>query len=131
VASILIWRGLAASFLGSETLSTPFLNEAAIFSVSKAVGHGEAAREVAVAALDAVIALAATVLLFELALAGDGERLVLDADIDVLEIDIRQIGFHHQLVFGFIDVHGGRPGPVGLGLVEHAGESVLEEADIG
>jgi len=38
LASILIWRGLAASFLGSETLSTPFLNDAAIFSVSKLLG---------------------------------------------------------------------------------------------
>jgi hypothetical protein len=69
------------------------------------------------------------VLLFELAFAGDGEGLVLDADIDVLHIDIRQIGLQDQLVFGFVDVDGGRPGPVGLGLGEHAGEGVLEEAD--
>ena len=36
--STLTWRGLAASFLGRVTVSTPFLNSAAIFSVSKVLG---------------------------------------------------------------------------------------------
>ena len=38
-----------------------------------------------------------------------------------------QVGLEDQFVLGLIDVDGGRPGPVGLGLAEQAGEGVFEE----
>ena len=57
-------------------------------------------------------------LLFEFALAGDGQGLVLDTHVDILQIDIRQVGFQNQLVFGLVDIDGGRPGPVGPRLIE-------------
>src|ERR1035438_9958139 len=63
------------------------------------IGHREAAHETAVAALDAVIALLG-MFLVELALARDGERLVLHFDVNVLQIDVRQIGLQHQFVLG-------------------------------
>src|SRR6516164_292370 len=77
------------------------------------VGYGETAHEVAVATLDAMVALDG-VLLFELALAGDREGLVFDADVDVFEFDIRQVGFEDEFVLGLVDIDGGRPRPVGL-----------------
>jgi len=94
----------------------------------ESVGHGEAADEAAIAALDAVIALAG-LLLLELALAGDGEGLVLDADVDVFGIDIRDVGFEDELVLGLVDVDGGRPGAGSPGLIDHTGESVFEKAN--
>src|ERR1039457_6447949 len=94
------------------------------------IGHGKAAHETAVAALDAVIALLG-MFLVELALARDGERLVLHFDVNVLQIDVRQIGLQHQFVLGFVDVHGRRPRTVGPRLVHHAGEGVFEETETG
>jgi hypothetical protein len=64
----------------------------------------------------------------ELALAGDGEGLVFDADIDVLEVDIRDVGFEDEFILGLKDVDGRGPGPVGVGFVEEAGEGVFETA---
>src|ERR1017187_6667479 len=90
------------------------------------IGHREAAYETAVAALDAVIAFFG-VFLAELALARNGQRLVLHANVNVLQIDVRQIGFQHQFVLGLVDVHGRRPRTVGARLIHHAGEGVLEE----
>src|SRR5438046_5662902 len=69
-----------------------------VFRVER-VGHRKAAREVAVVAFDAVIAVTG-ILLLELALARNGEGLIFDAYIDILEIDIRQIGLEDQLVPG-------------------------------
>jgi len=130
LTSTLTWRGLAASFLGRVTLKTPFLKSAAMFSVSKAVGTEKLRTKAAVVALDAVIALGG-VALFERALAGDGERLVFHADVDVLQFDIRQIGFQNQFVFGLVNIDRRRPGAVGLGFGKHAGEGVFEQAQIG
>jgi hypothetical protein len=47
--------------------------------------------------------------LLELALAAKGQFVVLDANVDVLLIDVRKIGFHDQLALGLIDVYSGRP----------------------
>ena len=69
--------------------------------------------------------------MFELALAGDGQGLVFDADVDVLQIDIGEVGFEDQFVLGFEDIDGGGPGPIGLRLGEEAGESVFEDAQAG
>ena len=44
LTSILIWRGLAASFLGSVTVSTPFLYVGGDLLGIEGVGHREAAR---------------------------------------------------------------------------------------
>src|ERR1017187_4663048 len=79
---------LGCFFLGQRDAQHAVLERRGDFFGVEAVGHREAACEVAIAALDAVIARD-VVLLFELALAGDGERLVLHPDIDILEIDIR------------------------------------------
>src|ERR1019366_8402 len=87
----------------------------------ESIGHREAAHETAVAALDAVIPLLG-LFLVELALARNLQRLVLHFDVNVLQIDVRQIGFQHQFVLGFVDVHGRRPGTVGARLVHHTGE---------
>src|SRR5262245_29417040 len=61
------------------------------------VWHREAAREIAVPALDAVVAFA-RLLFFELALSREGQGLVFDADIDIFLIDFRQVGLEDELV---------------------------------
>ncbi len=73
--------------------------------------NGKAADEFAVAAFDAVVALDVLVL-FEFALAAQGQGLVFDADVDVFDFDVGQVGLQGQGVFGFEDIDGGRPGPV-------------------
>ena len=55
--SILIWRGLAASFFGSVTVSTPFLKLGGDILGVDRVRDREAAGKIAVAALDPVKAL--------------------------------------------------------------------------
>ena len=67
--------------------------------------------------------------LFELAFAGDRKCLILNAHVDVLQIDVRQIGLQNQFVFRLIDIDGRRPGPIGLRLGEHTGEGVFEAAE--
>jgi len=62
LTSTLTCRGLAASFLGSVTLNTPFLNSAPMFSVSKLLGTEKLRTKAAVVALDAVIALGGVLL---------------------------------------------------------------------
>ena len=86
---------------------------------------GEGTRELAVGAFDAMVALIG-VLFFELAFAGQGQGLVLDAHVDVFELDFGDVGFEDEFVLGFKDVHRGRPGPACARLAEHPGESILK-----
>src|SRR5437899_1461118 len=48
--------------------------------------------------------------LLELAFATNCQDVVFHADVQILWIDFRQIGFDHQLMLSFVDVHCGRPG---------------------
>ena len=105
VASTLICRGLAVSFLGSVTVRTPFLKAGIDLVGIERVGHGETAYEVAVAALDPVIPLVVA-LVFELAFAGDGQGLVFDAYVDVLGVYVGEVGFDDEFVLGLVDVDG-------------------------
>ena len=81
--------GLGGFLLGKGHGQHAILEPGADLLGIESVGHGEAADEAAIAALDAVIPFAGF-WLFELALAGDGQGLVFDADVDVLLVDIRQ-----------------------------------------
>src|SRR6266436_2662052 len=72
------------------------------------VRQREAAGERAVRALYPQIVLFAHILL-KLALATNRQDVVLHADVQVLRINLREIGFHHQLVLGLVDVHGRSP----------------------
>src|SRR5206468_3605288 len=76
-------------------------------------------------------ALHAQVVLFvyfflELALTANRQDIVLHTDVQILWIDVRQVGFNHQLVLGFIDVHCGRPGSE-AGFLALALESIIEQ----
>ena len=73
------------------------------------VRQREAAGEGAIRALHTKVVLLIHVFL-ELALAANGQDVVLHADVQILGIDFRQIGFHHQFMLGFVNVHGGSPG---------------------
>ncbi len=107
--------GFDSARFGICTVSTPFLYSALMASVLIGIRQTEAAAEGAVGALDAQV-IVLVHLLLELALAADGERVVLDAHVNVLFLDARQIGFQHQLVFGLLNVHGGGPSrQIGLG----------------
>ena len=63
--------------------------------------------------------------------AGEGQGLVFHADVEVLQFDFGEVGLEDQFVLGLIDIDGRRPGTVGLGFVEEAGEGVLEVAKAG
>src|ERR1039457_3727987 len=94
------------------------------------VGYGETANEIAVAALDAMIAL------FvgrgcEFAFASDGERLVFHSPVDVLGFHVGQIGLEDEFVLGLIDVDGRGPRAVGLRLGEEAREGAFEGTEGG
>src|ERR1019366_5072108 len=78
-------------------------------------GNGETAHEIAIAALDAMIAL------FvagggEFAFAGDGEGLVFHSHVDVLGFHVGQVGLDDEFVLGLVDVDGRGPRAVRLGL---------------
>ena len=72
--------------------------------------QAERAREGAVGPLDPVVVVLRLVLL-ELALALEGEDVVLDGDLDLLLRDTGQLGLHLVGVRGLEDVDRGRPGP--------------------
>src|ERR1700730_1319087 len=93
------------------------------------VGDGETADEVAVAPLDAVEPFAGIALL-ELALTGDGQRLVLDPDIDGVPGHIRQIGLEHEFVPGLINVDCRAPRPVVLRFVEQSADRIFKQTEI-
>src|SRR5579863_103426 len=48
--------------------------------------------------------------LLEFPLSADRQRIVLDANINVLLLKIGQIGLYDQLALGFVYIHGRRPG---------------------
>src|ERR1017187_2242473 len=94
------------------------------------VGYGETADEIAVAALDAMIAL------FvgrggEFAFAGDGEGLVFHSHVDVLGFHVGQIGLEDEFVLGLIDVDGRCPRAVRLGLGKEPAEGAFDGAEGG
>lgn len=70
-------------------------------------GQGEGAGEAAVLALDPAVVLF-FLLLLELALAVNGERGVLDANVDVLLVDAGDFDFERDVVLIFADVNRGR-----------------------
>src|SRR5208283_3423908 len=74
---------LGGFLLGEGDSQDAVLEGGADFLGIEGIGHAEAALEFAVAAFDPVIA-GGGLLLFEFALAGDGQGLVFDADINVL-----------------------------------------------
>src|SRR6202041_3417338 len=47
--------------------------------------------------------------LFELPLSTDRQRIVCDADINVLVLKVRQLGLYNQFILGFVDIYGWRP----------------------
>ena len=48
--------------------------------------------------------------LFELSLSADGQGIVRNADVNVLVLEIRQVGLYDQFIFGFVDIYRWRPG---------------------
>src|SRR6185312_4942855 len=92
-------------------------------------GDGEGADEVAIAALDTVIAFGAFVL-FKLARALEGEGVVFDADVDFFGFDVREVGTERQGIFGFEDVDGGGPRTAAAGFIHQPGDGIFEEAEV-
>src|SRR5438105_2142403 len=93
------------------------------------------AGEGAVGALHAKVILFVH-LLFKLALAPNGEDVVLHADVQIFRIDFREIRLHHEFVFRLVDVNRRRPGTeAGLfggplkGFLEQAIDLVLQGGD--
>src|SRR5215469_4204455 len=72
------------------------------------IGQREAATERPVRALHTQI-LVFVDLLLELALTPHGENVVLDADVELLGLDIWKIRFHNQGLLGLININGGSP----------------------
>ena len=68
---------------------------------------------------------------WNLRLTGEGQGLVFHADVDVVLFNLGEVGFEDEFVLGLVDIDGRGPGPVGLGFIEHAGEGVFEDAEIG
>src|SRR5215831_371300 len=99
------------------------------------VGEREAAGERAIAALDAQIVLVLRLFagpgragdLFELALAADGQNVVLDANVELLRFDVRQVGLDHELMLVFEDVHCGYPRRQVL-FLRRTAEEIAEQA---
>lgn len=93
------------------------------------IGQRKAASEGAVGALDAKV-IAFIFLALELAFATNGENVALDANVEFLRIDIRQIRLDDQRVFIFADINGRRPGrQIRLLLacvIEELGEDAIE-----
>src|SRR5882762_1385101 len=73
------------------------------------VRQGEAPRERAIRTFNSEVIVLVDVLL-ELPLSTDGQRIVFDANVNVLLLKIRQVGLYHQFVLGFVYVHWWRPG---------------------
>ena len=106
----MICRGLASSRSGSRTVSTPFLYSAATLAGVDRLRQRERPAERAVAPLDAVELLFLH-LARELLLALDGQRAVLDGDVDVLARHVGQLGLQHELVLAvLVDVDRRHPG---------------------
>jgi hypothetical protein len=47
--------------------------------------------------------------LLEFPLSSDRQRIVCNADVNVLVLKIRQLGLYDQFILGFVDVYGWRP----------------------
>src|SRR5713226_1635786 len=73
------------------------------------VRQGEAPRERTIGAFNSEVIVLVDVLL-ELPLSADGQRIVFDPYVNVLFLEIRQVGLYHQFVLGFVYVHWWRPG---------------------
>ena len=56
-------------------------------------------------------------------------RLIFDTHVDIVELDVRQIGAKLQRVFGFKNVYGWRPGSSGPGFAHQPGHGVLKYAE--
>src|SRR5215469_9876979 len=72
------------------------------------IGQREAAAERPVRALHTQILVFLDFLL-ELALTPDGENVVLDADVELLGLDVRKIRLHNQGLLGLININGRSP----------------------
>src|ERR1700687_5136276 len=77
------------------------------FSVD-GVRQRETPREGTIGTLDTQ-ALVFVHLLLELALPANRQNVVLHANIQILGINVREIGFHHQLVLGLVDIYRRSP----------------------
>src|ERR1700676_4571417 len=73
------------------------------------VRQGEAPRERTIRTFNSEVIVLVDVLL-ELPLSTDGQRIVFDANVNVLLLKIGQVSLHDQFVLGFVNVHGWRPG---------------------
>src|SRR5262245_5242267 len=94
------------------------------------VRQGERPAERSVGPLHAMVVLLLH-LVVDLALAPEGEHVVLDADIDVLGVDPRKLRLQHQVAVVLVDVDRRGPGPAErpflLGAAAPA-ERVVEDA---
>src|SRR5450759_3631422 len=92
-----------------------------------ALREGQAALEAAEAPLDAVVPLVVDLLL-ELALALDGEHVVVDLDLDVVGVHARELGLEDDRVGGVEDVDRRQPAllPPAPDLVHQPVELVLD-----
>src|SRR6185437_4428740 len=98
-----------------------------------AVRQGEAAVEHAARAFDAGV-LAVLDLALALALAADRQHALVHVDFDVLGIDARNVGFDHEALVLFANVHARRPfarhpaGRVAVGHIEQTAKSATDLA---
>src|SRR6266852_5008442 len=90
------------------------------------VGQREAAAERPIGTLHAQV-LVFGHLGLELALAANGQDVVLHANVEILGIDLGEIGLHDQLVLGLVNIDRRRPSGE-AGILASALESVIEQA---
>src|SRR5713101_5202138 len=65
-------------------------------------------------------------LLLELAFTANRQDVVLHADVQILGIDFRQIGLHHEFMLGLVDIHGRSPGSE-AGFLAFPVEDIIKE----
>ncbi len=106
--SIAIRRGCAASRFGTITSSTPSLHLAATFSASATSGNENRRRKVPRTRSTRRYCLGFLLLLAR-PLALQGQHAILQRDVDILDLDARQVGMNHELGRLFLDVHRRHP----------------------
>src|SRR5580704_1008771 len=102
----LLWLGLLAlshmqcqysvAIVGSNVLGADGIRE------------GKTPHERTIGAFDPEVIFFFDVLL-ELPLSTDRQRIICDADVNVLVLKVRQLDLYNQFILGFVDVYGWRP----------------------
>src|SRR5216683_2721926 len=119
----LLWLGFFA--LRDRQSQHPVL----VIGLNRIQIHGirqrEAPGERAIRALHAQVVVVVHLLL-ELAFTANRQDVVLHADVQILGIDFRQIGLHHEFMLGLVDIHGRSPGSE-AGFLAFPVEDIIKE----